>query len=80
MIEAVTPKMISEFVRQLLNSKPSLAASGDAAETLSYQELLARYGGANAGAQQRPAGGGGGDSMFSRLFGPPGSAAAVGSR
>jgi hypothetical protein len=74
MIEAVTPKMISEFVRRLLASKPSLAAFGDAAETLSYEQLLARYGGGAGAAAAAGAGGGG---MFSKLFGPQGGRGAA---
>lgn len=75
MIEAVTPKMVAEFVRRLLASTPSLAAFGDGADALSYDQLLARYspGGAGGGA----AGGGGGGSVFSRLFGPGGATAAA---
>ncbi|GBF91706.1 mitochondrial-processing peptidase subunit alpha [Raphidocelis subcapitata] len=79
MIESVTPKMVAEFVRRLLASKPSLAAFGDGADALNYDQLLARYGpgGAGAGAGGgAPAGGGGGGSVFSRLFGPGGGGAA----
>jgi hypothetical protein len=75
MIEAVTPQMISDFVRQLLSSKPSLAAFGDGAEGVSYDQLLARYG---RHPQQGAVGGGGGGGVFSRLFGRAGTAAALG--
>jgi hypothetical protein len=73
MIEAVTPKMISEFVRRLLSTKPSLAAFGDAADTLSYEQLLARYGGGAAAARAAADGGG----VFSKLFGPQGGRGAA---
>ena len=78
MIEAVTPKMISEFVRRLLQSKPSLAAFGDGADALNYDHRVARYA-RDGGAAAAAAGGGGssGGSVFTRLFGPAGAAAAA---
>lgn len=42
MIEAVTPRQISAFVSQLLDSKPSLALFGDGTQHIKYDTLLAR--------------------------------------
>jgi len=75
LIESITPKMISEFVRQLLNSKPSLAAYGDSSEDLNYDHLVARYDGeGQQAAAAAAAAGGSTGSVFTRLFGPAGAA------
>eukprot|EP00197_Chlamydomonas_leiostraca_P004553 CAMPEP_0202861894 /NCGR_PEP_ID=MMETSP1391-20130828/3130_1 /ASSEMBLY_ACC=CAM_ASM_000867 /TAXON_ID=1034604 /ORGANISM="Chlamydomonas leiostraca, Strain SAG 11-49" /LENGTH=548 /DNA_ID=CAMNT_0049541343 /DNA_START=16 /DNA_END=1662 /DNA_ORIENTATION=- len=43
MIEAVTPRDVSEFVARLLTTKPSLAMYGDGTDKVKYDTLLARY-------------------------------------
>jgi hypothetical protein len=49
MIQAVSGKQIAEFTRQLLASKPSLAAFGDGTEVLNYDNLIQRFGDAKWG-------------------------------
>jgi processing peptidase subunit alpha len=42
MLEAVTPRALSQFVSRLLNSKPSLGVFGTGTESIKYETLLAR--------------------------------------
>jgi hypothetical protein len=86
MVDAVTPKMVADFVRRLLQSKPCLAAHGDGAADAAYDPLVARYapqqhsprGGVAAAAAAAASAASGGGGVFERLFGAPGAAAAVG--